>query len=144
MSHIQCYFDDNDFETRSKLKPVNVPEFPNAEHKDILPPSVKRFSNTNVRLLPFWLFRQAVSTNYNISGVFQNTAPVRGQLNGRFLQGLGHRYQPGQFHLHRHRAAPLNQAELRVAQPRDQEHVQLARQRNRRLGVQVELHGKVK
>jgi len=53
MSHIQGYFDDNDFETRSKLKPVNVPEFPNAEHKEILPPSVKRFSNTNVSLFPF-------------------------------------------------------------------------------------------
>lgn len=141
MSHIHGYFDDNDFETRSKLKPLNVPEFPNAEHKDILPPSVKRFSNTNVSLLLFRLFLQAVSTDRNISGVFQNTAPVRGQLNGRFLQGPGHRDQPGQFQLHRHRAS---QAELRVAQPRDQEHVQLARQHNRRLGVQVELHGKVK
>ncbi len=48
MSHIPGHFDDNDFETRSKLKPLMVPEFPNVQHKDIIPPSVKRFANTHV------------------------------------------------------------------------------------------------
>lgn len=46
MSQIPGCFDDNDFEGRSRAK-LKIPEFPNAEHSQILPPSTKHFSNTN-------------------------------------------------------------------------------------------------